>query len=238
MNIETLRRPLTRLTKSGIDLLFPPRCVICNKFSEFICETCADLLPRALPPRCSVCWEPTISPTRCQRCLNEPRSFIAARSSFIYRDRARTIVHTFKYSYVSALARPMASLMAEALVENFPRTAVLVPVPLSTRRERVRGYNQAKLLASELNRITGHPLGEKALVRVRSTSPQVRQDAVSRHANMRGAFKAREAILPAGASVVLIDDVITSGATVEACAQALREIGISDVFALAFARED
>ncbi len=128
--------------------------------------------------------------------------------------------------------------MVEALTENFPHTAVLVPVPLSTRRERVRGYNQAKLLARELGEITGYPLAERALARVRSTLPQVRQDAVSRRTNMHGAFKAREEILPAGASVVLIDDVITSGATIEACTQAFREIGISDVFALAFARED
>jgi ComF family protein len=128
--------------------------------------------------------------------------------------------------------------MAETLTSNFPLTAVLVPVPLSTRRERVRGYNQAKLLARELSEVTGHPLDERTLIRVRSTAPQVRQDAISRRTNMRGAFKAREGILPAGASVVLIDDVITSGATIEACAQALREVGISNVFALAFARED
>lgn len=229
MYIRTLARPVTRLAQAGIDLLFPPRCVLC--------ASCADSLPKALPPRCPVCWEPRIG-RACRRCEQQTPSFSAIRTTFMFKGNVRNIVHEFKYSFISSLAKPMASLMAETLVESFSQSAVLVPVPLSPRRERTRGYNQAKLLAQELADLTGFPLAGRSLVRKRNTAPQARQDFESRRLNMQDVFRVQPDVLPAGASVVLVDDVITIGATVDACARALRETGVKEIFAIAFARED
>jgi ComF family protein len=173
----------------------------------------------------------------CQDCSRFEPAFSGLRSGFVYRDVAREAVLSLKFEGVSAIAPRMASLMANVLADWSPPVETMVPVPLGWMRRRTRGYNQSELLAGEISRITELPVERHALRRRRQTSPQARQrDAVSRRENMRAAFEAGPR--PASGSVLLIDDVATTGATLDACARVLLEAGASEVYALTFARED
>lgn len=225
------------LWERGLDLLFPPRCVACGAFGSFLCAACLSATPRAEPPRCPVCWMPSREEGPCRRCRRQPFAFVAARSTFVYQGAAREAVQALKYRGLSTLAGAMAPPMAESLREWGPPVAAIVPVPLAGRRRRLRGYNQSQLLAREVSRLSGLPLAPRALVRRRSTPPQAGSaDEAARRWNVAGAFAPGPEAVEGG--ILLIDDVLTSGATLDACARALREASGGPVFALTFARED
>ncbi len=222
----------------GLDLLFPPRCVSCGSFGAFLCVACLERTPRALPPRCTVCWMPGSDDT-CGRCRGRQFAFEAARCPFVYAGAAREAVHALKYHGVSAVAGVMAQAMADCLKKWPPQEVVaLVPVPLAGPRRRSRGYNQSEALARELSRLSGLPLLNGLLVRRKATPPQARAaDETARRANVADAFAVRRGE-DVGGPLILVDDVMTSGATLDACALALCEGGHSPVYALTFARED
>jgi len=229
---------LSRLSSRAIDLLFPPRCLNCGAFGSYICDACRQAMPRALPPRCQICWMPERQTGSCPRCRLQKPAFEAARAAFIHTGAAREAVHALKYQGLSAIVPLMAELMADFL-ENHPLEAdLLVAVPLHRRRQRQRGYNQAALLARELSRRLDMTTAPGAVRRLRSAPPQARlSDHDSRLANVAGAFAADPAQVQ-GMRILLIDDVMTSGATLNACASALREAGAASVSALTFSRED
>jgi ComF family protein len=161
------------------------------------------------------------------------------RSLYLYEGAAREAVRALKYNYLSALAQPMAQLMARYLEEEEGIEAdLVVAVPLYGRRRRLRGYNQSALLARGLSRLCGLSLAERGLVRRRNTPPQARSvDAEARRRNVADAFVADRRRVE-GKRVLLIDDVMTTGATLDACARALRQAGAASVWGLTFARED
>ncbi len=235
MRIGTL---LSDLAAGALDLLFPPRCVGCGAFGSYLCSACTGAMPRALPPRCAHCWRPQPQGQACLRCRQEPPSLAAARCPFTFEGTARAAVHALKYQGLAAIAPTMADLMA-AFLRDHPQPAdLIVPVPLFPRRQRQRGYNQAALLAKELSPRLGLPLAKGALMRRRPTPPQARSvDLAARRANVAGAFAA-DAAQVAGRRLLLIDDVMTTGATLDACGRALLDAGAVAVFALTFARED
>ena len=151
--------------------------------------------------------------------------------------RAREAVHGLKYRGWKALAGPMGGLLAENLAEEPLPFDVVLPVPLHPGRLRQRGYNQSELLAAELGRRVGLPMATGYLRRVRDSSPQARSpSAEQRWGNVAGAFTCREAGVYKR-RVLLVDDVCTTGATLEACSMAVRGAGATSVFGLTFARE-
>ena len=239
MPLVTSASPLARVGQAVLDVLFPPRCAACGAYGSFLCLPCREELPCTRPPRCPVCWQPQAQGSPCPRCREERPAFAGARSPYLYQGPAREVVHALKYNYLSALARPLAVLMAAYLAEEEAIEAdLLVPVPLYGRRRRLRGYNQSALLARELGRIRGLAVDERALSRRRDTSPQARSaDAEARRRNVADAFRAERARVE-GRHILVIDDVMTTGATLDACAQALRRAGAASVWALTFARED
>ncbi len=143
----------------------------------------------------------------------------------------RDLVHAFKYDGMHAAADWMAERMP---VDRLPSNAAFVPVPLHTLREKERGYNQSALLARALGRRTGLPV-LPVLRRVRDTSPQAHQDAIGRWTNVDGAFAPIQRRTLEG-TIVLVDDVCTTGATLEQCARVVTEMGAGAVLALVFAR--
>jgi len=150
----------------------------------------------------------------------------------------REAVHALKYNHLSALARPMGELMAEYVKTEKLPVDLAVPVPLFGRRQRLRGYNQSALLARELARLDGLSLAGRGLSRRRDTPPQARSvDAEARRRNVAGAFAA-DGHRVEGRRVLLVDDVMTTGATLDSCARALLQGGAASVWALTFARED
>jgi ComF family protein len=233
---------LSTLGRVALDLLFPPRCALCGRHGVALCGECACALPRANPPRCPRCWSPQRPGLVCRRCDESAGGGLALeglRSPYVFQEGARELVHALKYSYYSTLASPMGELMARYLLDISLPADVLVPVPLHPRRQRVRGYNQSFLLAREVSRRLDLPLAAEALVRRRDTPPQAKAvEADARRRNVAGAFDCRPGAV-AGRHLLLVDDVTTTGATLDACARVLlAQGGASSVWALTFARED
>ena len=146
----------------------------------------------------------------------------------------RKAIHAYKYNRRPELARVLASLVGEYFAAHPLPTDVILAVPLHELRERSRGYNQSLLLAQLLGAQTDLPVWENALTRVRATQSQTKLNAVARKANVQGAFAADERV--AGRHILLIDDVCTTGATMDACSVALKERGAKSVWGLALAR--
>jgi ComF family protein len=163
-------------------------------------------------------------------------AFDALRSPYLYAGAARSAVLALKFRGVSACASSLAAPMAALLDGWAPDVEAVVPVPLSGMRRRLRGYDQAELLAREVSRSGGIPLDARLLRRSKDVPPQARQaDADSRHRNIAGAFTA---VRPCAKGVLLVDDVATTGSTLDACARALKDAGAERVYCLTFARED
>ncbi len=227
-----------RFGQAALELLFPSRCLGCERGGTFLCDTCVESLPRADAPRCSRCWSPQPSVSLCPECYAAPPPFDGLRSAFVYRGVARSLVRGLKYRGMTSLAQPMASLLAEVALDFDLESDIIVPVPLSGLRHRTRGYNQASELAKHLGRELDVPMRPRALERSRHTPPQARTaDAMERRRNVRGAFRSEDPAVE-GNRVLLVDDVTTTGATLAACAEALQRGGADSVWCLTFARED
>ena len=227
-----------RLGRAALDLVFPPRCVGCGEGGSFLCDGCVAALPVAAGSRCPRCWQPGADASLCVDCQAAPPSFDGLRAAFVYERTARDLVHALKYRGMTALAPPMGSLLTEAARRHEMVADLVVPVPLSRLRRRLRGYNQAEALARPLAMELQIPLRPQALARRRDTPPQARSsDAEARRRNVTDAFVCRDRGVE-GQRVLLVDDVTTTGATLAACAEALTTAGAESIWAITFARED
>jgi ComF family protein len=168
---------------------------------------------------------------RCHRCRLHPSRLHSSRAIGVYDGSLRAIVHALKYDGRRSLARPLANMMRRSGEDVLVSADVVVPVPLHRSRMRERGFNQARDMAHHL----GVPLVQ-ALERTRATATQADLPASKRHANVRGAFRLARRVSVEGAIVVLVDDVSTTGATLEACATALLDAGAKEVRAITAAR--
>jgi ComF family protein len=190
-----------------------------------------------MPPICPKCGRPQSSAILCPSCVGWPAEIDGIRSPFRFDRVIRQTIHELKYRNLRAVAGLFAQLLNDYLISNPVPGEVLVPVPLHQKRLRERGYNQSSLLAQELAKLTNLPLIGDCLVRERHSSPQARTATVEeRRSNVAGAFSCRDGRLK-GRQVLLIDDVSTSGATLDACARALKEAGAASVWGLVLARE-
>ena len=228
----TLQKAKTAL----LDLLFPLRCLGCGSEGCVLCPSCSASLPRIALPICQRCGIPETGGNLCTACINHPLSIDGIRSVFLFKGTARQVVLQFKYRHLKAATAPLGQLMADYLRASPLPGDVILPVPLHPKRLRRRGYNQASLLAAEVGRLTGLPLMEDALVRVRDTAPQARSaGALERRINVQGAFECPQEL--SRERVLLLDDVCTTGATLDACATALKSAGAASVWGFTAARE-
>ncbi|MHA7872260.1 MAG: ComF family protein, partial [Hyphococcus sp.] len=174
----------------------------------------------------------------CPSCIAEPPVFDRARAAVVYDDASHRLVVGFKHSDRTELAPVFAQWLARAGRELFSPTAILTPAPLHPRRLMARRYNQSAMLAKRLSEVTGLVFESGLLTRTRATPPQKNLSAEGRKRNVAGAFAVSGAAAEqvAGAHVIVIDDVLTTGATVSACARALRKAGAARVDALVLAR--
>lgn len=228
---------VAKLGGIALDLLFPRQCVGCGKQGDFICDYCRRSLPRILYPVCPKCGRPQPSGILCPDCVSWQADIDGIRSPFRFDGVIRQAILQLKYKSVRALAAPLAELLNDYLVTYPLPGEILVPVPLHPKRLRERGYNQSFLLAKELSKLAEIPVVEDCLTRERYTSPQVRTSTVTeRQSNMSGAFACSDQRVQ-GKQVLLIDDVSTSGATLDACAGALKTTEAKSVWGLVLARE-
>ena len=218
-----------------LDWLFPPRCGGCGSIGSWLCASCWAAVRRLEEPLCPRCGrELEFQRERCS-CREQLTHLRRLRAAAAYEGPLERALQALKYGGRSRLAPMLAGLLLDRLaVEGLPAT-LLLSVPLHRGRERARGYNQAELLARELRRALGLGLPSGRLVRVRPTPPQVGLDRVSRRANVANAF--RWSGLPLGGeAVAVVDDIATTGATLDACAAALRAAGSGFVTGLSVAR--
>lgn len=213
--------------------LFPPRCAACGRPGTALCQPC---LETALPlphPQCRQCTRPLTYGDQCARCRLERRRVDHLYVPYAYTPPILQAVHRFKYANKRYLAADLAGLAMSALPPEL-RVDYVVPVPLTPSRERQRGYNQGGLLAAEVARRLNLPLDAGVLIRLRDTPPQTSLPRAQRLANVRGSFRALRKL--SGSRILLVDDVTTTGATIEAATRALRRRGAAWVGALALAR--
>jgi len=203
-----------------------------------LCRDCLERLPRADGERCDRCWLPLGHAESCRACETRELAVERLRSVFRYEGPVRRLVGSFKFRGHSALAPPLGALLLDCYDIEGLSADVVAPVPLTGRRQRTRGYNQARLLAEVVGRGAGLMLVED-LVRKQAARTQANSDsAEQRWANVKDAFGVKSGEPIAGRTVLLIDDVATTGATLDACARVLLAAGASRVQALTLARED
>jgi ComF family protein len=228
---------LSYIKRAALDLFFPQKCLGCGDEGELICRQCLKSLPRITPPVCPRCGKPQSSGILCSGCINWQADIEGIRSPFKFEGTVRQAVHQFKYKNLRSLGPPLASLLGEYLRMYPLPVQVLVPVPLHPRRLKERGYNQSAILAGELGKLVNIPVADDCLVRLKYILPQAQtKSAEERRYNVINAFGCRNTLLQ-NKNVLLIDDVATSGATLDACAAALKSNGTLSVWGLVLARE-
>lgn len=228
---------VAKLRRVALDLVYPKWCLGCGKEGSFICDSGYQALPRIMSPLCPRCGKPQPSGILCSTCVSWQAAIDGIRSPFRFDGLIREAVHQLKYKNLRALAEPLAKLLGDYLATNPIAGEVLVPVPLHPKRLRERGYNQSNLLAQELGKLSNLPVIDNCLIRQRPASPQTRTPTVAeRKSNVADAFTCRDDRLK-DKQVLLIDDVATSGATLDACAVALKAGGAISAWGLTLARE-
>ena len=231
-----LRLPNDALTAVGtalLDVVYPRRCAGCGTRGTWLCERCEAALACFTTPLCRCCGIPEVLDV-C-RCDDLPASIERVRSIGPYDGWLRGAVVQVKYHGEWARVAQLALLLGRASEDVLPADA-LVPVPLHPSRQKQRGFNQTEKLAHALSSEIALPV-DLALTRTRKTTPQVRLDAVGRQGNVEGAFALAPGADVRGKRLVLVDDVITTGATLGACAQLLMAAGAAGVSVVTVARE-
>ena len=232
VNLETQGR---RLWHSLLGALYPPRCGGCGTIGSLWCETCQSGLLPVCAPMCAKCGEPNVPHRLCAKCREHPLQIDFVRSVVIFQGALRQAVHRFKYQRLASLADLFGDWLGDYWIENQLHADRIMPVPLHPARERERGYNQSGLLAKRLSKRVGVPVAESGLQRIRATAVQMELDAAQRRLNVAGAFVCVDPAVRQK-RVVVIDDVCTTGATLEACAAALLQARAASVFGLTLAR--
>jgi len=233
--------------RTVLDFFLPAKCPLCGLWSDSSapdrpCPTCLAQVNFFSSPRCFRCGIGFPSPSDvdhlCSECLTQERHFSRARAVCVYEGAIMEAISRLKYGGLTRLAKPLGNLLAEYQDPDFPLSEndLLIPVPLHPRRLRERGFNQSLLLARQVSRRRSIPLNFTALRRARQTQPQTQLSGAERRKNVRGAFEVGKREAVEGKRILLIDDVFTTGATVQECASVLREARAGEVHVLTLAR--
>lgn len=227
-------RSVKRWLEAGIDLVYPPRCAGCGASGCDWCATCDARLERISPPICRRCGRPLGRDGRCSDCRRKPLP-LEARAYAVYTGPLVAALLQLKYRPNQRLADVMSGWLEEIVAREGWSIDLVTAVPLSVQRRAVRGYNQAGLVALRLSERIGVDFESDALARTRDTRSQVGLDPDARAANVEGAFRASPEKVD-GRSVLIVDDLFTTGATMAACHAALTMAGAARAYALAVAR--
>jgi len=232
---------------SVLDYLFPPYCLLCESRDIyqggcFICRSCVDSISFITHPLCSRCGKPFLTQSDrdhlCGNCLTHNSYFTTVRALGTYEGSLGKIVHLLKYKQKFAIEEVLTLLLdiCQHIDINFCSYDFFVPVPLHRSRLRQRGFNQAVVLGNVLRKKHTMPLQRLTLQRTVATPPQVRLRGKERMKNMRNAFKVKDAALVQNKSILLLDDVYTTGATMNECARVLKKAGALRVDGFVIAR--
>lgn len=219
---------------SGVDLLFPPECGGCGKKGARWCADCRSRVSILNGLLCDVCGLPQERSGTCAACLVERPCFRSLRAWAVFEDPVRSVLHRLKYRRDMSLGDTFAAEMLPFVRELGWRVDMITPVPLGRQRRRKRGYNQVAMIARPLALGMEWEYAPRALARRKETRSQVGLSREERRANMQRAFEAKRWV--SGKSVLIMDDVSTTGSTLSAAAESLHRAGAKDVYALTVAR--
>lgn len=226
---QWVSRALDSLVKTAL----PPVCAGCGTSGYWLCPLCDQTARRIdLATTCRRCGRPAVARQTCERCDGWDDALSACRSVYVFDGVVRKLIHYLKYGGEFARSEWCGIEMSRLIVELGWKPDLIVPVPLHRSRLRSRGYNQSAKIASSASVLLGIPWGN-ILTRTRATVSQVGLDAEMRHENVLGAFSCSHDL--SGLSILLIDDVVTTGATLTSCADACRSAGAADVRAVSVA---
>jgi ComF family protein len=230
---------------AAFNFLLPPLCPCCNGAvgeNGGLCSECWKQINFINEPICAICGAPFDLPvakgTLCAACIAEKPLFEKARSAVLYDEGSKKLILEFKHSDKIQAAPMMAEWMARAGADLWSDIDWIVPVPLHRWRLLARRYNQAALLAAQLGKLSCRPVAQNGIRRLRATQSQGHMNKKERHENLRGAFAVDQKWEQrlAGKNILIVDDVMTTGATISEAACALQKIGVCKVYALTFAR--
>ncbi len=234
---------LRRAGRLALDALLPPQCLCCGELvgePGVLCPGCWDSIDFITPPLCACCGVPfELDPgpdALCGGCVREPPRFARARAVFVYADPGKGLILRFKHADRTDMAPAFARWMARAGAELVADADLIAPVPLHWTRLLRRRFNQAALLANALAQLSGRTAAPRLLIRRRRTPSQGNLGRDARGRNVRGAFAVRDPAPVAGRRILLIDDVLTTGATLGECSRVLLKAGAAAVDVLTVAR--
>ncbi len=249
---------MDKFKELSLDLLFPKFCLGCKKEGTYLCDDCRTLLdisefsyclcdqkPQRLPPaqltgKCSRCNDKKLSGLYFALPYKDPSAGSGQKTSL-----TRKLIHQFKYKpYLKDLAKTLASILIEHFVLSGKNTneiwenSVLVPIPLDKKKLKERGYNQSEELAKELSKILQVSVISDCLIKVKHTNPQMELKKEEREKNLENAFQIKNPADLAGKKIFLVDDVYTTGSTMNECAKTLKLAGAKNVWGIVIAREE
>jgi len=236
---------LGQFLKGLINIVYPNVCLLCRRQisqdAQLICVNCTSVLKNNAPPFCQKCGRQLITHNElglCALCQRNKLHFKRAYSAFLYAGEIRQLISLFKYKGKMSLSRPLANMLTEFVKQYkipLQQMDVIMPIPLHSARLREREYNQSQLLAQELVNKFDLRLDTKSLMRARNTIPQVNLSDKQRWQNISGAFKLRKTKSISNKTVLLVDDLMTTGATCSEAACILRDGGAKEVYVLTLA---
>lgn len=236
---------MDRFWNALLSVCFPSHCLLCDSFVEDfrsygVCPACwkrVSLLPLEV---CQCCGLPSsgAAGSLCGKCLSDPPAFEKARAAALYQEELRDLIHRFKFNGFMHLSKPLGKIMQQVFPIHFDAATIdiIVPVPLHAKREKQRGFNQAELLARSLANHLKKPLASRVLRRSMNTPPQSGLTDAQRLENVKGVFEVRKPAVIEGKQVLLVDDVLTTGATLSSCARVLKSSGAIQVHVFTLAR--
>lgn len=244
----------TKAKNFVLDLFFPKFCLGCQKEGSYLCEDCKAILEISEFDYCLCNKNPFRLATnqksgKCRRCQDKKLSGLYFALPYKEKSLTRKLIHQFKYApYIKNLAKPLAGLLVEHFMlaqkntDEIWENGILIPVPLDKNKLKIRGYNQAEELAKELSKIIKIAVVSDCLIKIKKTKPQMELKKEEREKNLQGAFAIKscgvsETPQLSGKKIFLVDDVYTTGSTMEECGSVLLQAGAKSVWGIAIARE-
>lgn len=226
-----------------LDVIFPKKCVNCKRFGDYLCPNCFARLSYEVPSICAVCTKPAISGLTHPKCQGR-YEIDGVFSAVSYNGIAKKLIYSFKYKpYLADIKKFMGELVYEAIIQKeefmilLKDKLILIPIPIHSSKLRKRGYNQAEVLAKELGKKFNIPV-QNLLIRNIDTKSQFKLSKEERLNNVKGAFIINDQFsMNDDQAIVLVDDVVTTGATFREAAKVLKRNGVKKVFGLAFAQD-
>jgi competence protein ComFC len=247
MSLSKLLHSILELKDDLLDFVYPQYCAICKKYlkreEQDVCEVCWNslvILPESFCAYCKSFFEP--GDTKCSLCesagkTGEDYNISMVRSLGRFDDYYKELIHRFKYGKKIPLGKRLARRLGRTVNDDsvFSESGFLIPVPLHKSRYRERGFNQSEILADEISKATGLSVLKNVLKRKKNTKDQTNLSREQREENVRGAFVVNRPEMIKGKNIILVDDVITTGATLNECARMLKQAGAEKVFGMTIA---